>query len=82
MDNERDILIISNIYHEAYILGNKIGREDLDRATIKGAMGRIGSVIPNNGGGCIALSLKCHVWFRFWNHHLLAAKISPIFSFV
>lgn len=62
-------------YHEAYVLSHEVGSKNLNRAAIKCAICRLGSIIPCDSRWCIALSLKCYIWFRFWNCDLFTEKL-------
>ena len=61
-------------YHEAYVLGNEVCRENLNRTAKKCAMRGIGGVVECNGSRCKALSLKCYIRFGSWNSHFLAGN--------
>lgn len=69
------VKLMMRSHHETYVVGNEVCCENLNRAAVKGAMGRIGSVVPRNRSGHVSLSLESYIWFGFWNNDLLTDSI-------
>ena len=65
-------------HHEANVLSNEVGSKNLNWATVKCAMWRIGCVIPHNCSWSKPLSLKCDVWLVFWNNDLFTAVMKVL----
>ena len=63
-------------HHEAYVLSNEVGTSNMNRGTTFCALWWLGRVIPSYYSWFVPFTLKCYIWFAYWNLHFLTIHIT------